>query len=136
MVNLGRRMTSNKSRITGWYHSPLTIEPEPNPIHTSATLTNLCITYVPLATYKLFARAYVGKYDSSLNPIKHNNITKQKWINMYDIMLDSFKGAGRCVAMDSVYMGDVMAQIGSRECDTNMVGTVMDNQTGAGPESK
>ena len=55
---------------------------------------------------------------------------------MYDIMLYLFKGAGRCVTMDSAYMGDVMAHIGHEEWDTNTVGTVMDNWTGAGPEAK
>ena len=55
---------------------------------------------------------------------------------MYDIMLYLFKGAGRCVPMDSAYMGDVMVHIGHEEWETNTVGTVMDNRTGAGPEAK
>ena len=55
---------------------------------------------------------------------------------MYNIMIDYFKGAGRCVTMNLAYMGDVMAQIGREKWDMNMVGTVMDNQTGAGLEAK
>ena len=51
-------------------------------------------------------------------------------------MLDSFKGAGRCATMDLAYMGDVIDQIGRKEWDMNMVGTVTDNRTGAGPEAK
>ena len=60
----------------------------------------------------------------------------QKWVNMYDLMLGLFKGAGWCVTMDSAYMGDIMAQVGCEEWLMNMVGTVMDNQTGAGKEEK
>ena len=89
-----------KSCIAGWYHSPLTIGPESKSICTGATLHTLCFTNCPLATYKLFARAYGGKSDSSLYHINDNTITKQKWINLYDILLDSFKGSGRCVSMD------------------------------------
>ena len=51
-------------------------------------------------------------------------------------MLDSFKGAGQCVTMDSAYIGYVMAQINREEWYMNMVGTVMDNRTGAEPEAK
>ena len=93
-------MTADESRIAGWYHSPLKIGPEPKPIRTNATLHTLCVSDGPLASYKLFARAYGGKSDSSLDHINDNTVTKQKWVNLYDIMLDSFKGAGRCVTMD------------------------------------
>ena len=55
---------------------------------------------------------------------------------MYDIMLDSFKRSGRCVTMDSAYMGYFMAQIVRKEWDMNMVGKVMNNRTEAGPEAK
>ena len=51
-------------------------------------------------------------------------------------MLEPFKGADRCVTMDSAYMGDIMAQVGCDEWKMNMVDTSMDNQTGAGPEAK
>ena len=46
-------------------------------------------------------------------------------------MLDKFKGEGRCVTMDSAYMGDIMAQIGRQEWKMNMVGTTDKNRTGA-----
>ena len=102
-------MTADKIRIAGWYHSPLTSGPEPNPIFTSATFHTLCITDGPLVIYKLFARACGGKSDSSLDHMNDNTITKQKCINLCDIMIDSFKGARQCVKMDLAYMGNVMA---------------------------
>ena len=47
------------------------------------------------------------------------------------IMLDEFKREGRCVTMDSAYMGDMLAQIGRQECNGNMLGTTNENRTGA-----
>ena len=107
---------------------------ESKPIRTGAKLHTICFIDSPLATYKLFARAYGGKSDYLLEYINDNTITKQKWINLYDIMLYLFKGSGQCVTMDLVYMGDVMVQIGRKQWDMNMFGTVMDNQTVEGPE--
>ena len=51
-------------------------------------------------------------------------------------MLESFKGKGHCLTMDSAYAGDVMMLIGHFEWDINMVGTVQSSKTGAGPEGK
>ena len=132
MVHFGRSMTADESRIAGWYHSPMTMGPEPKPIRTGCTLHTLCVTYGILATYKLFARAYGGKTDSALDHRNINTHNTQKWVNLYDIMLDPFKGAGRCVTMDSAYMGDIMAQIGRFEWGVNMVGTAQANRSGAG----
>ena len=70
----------------------MTIGSEPKPIRTGMTLHSLCVTHGSLRTYKLFVRAYGGKIYEDLNT-KHQNIaTLQKWINLYDIMLDKFKG--------------------------------------------
>jgi hypothetical protein len=52
-------------------------------------------------------------------------------VKLYAIMLETFKGEGRCVTMDSAYMGDIMAQIGRHEWKFNMVGTTSENRTGA-----
>ena len=57
--------------------------------------------------------------------------TMKKWVNLLDIMLDAFKGAGCHVTMDSSYMGDIMAQIGRSEWLFNMVGTAQANRSGA-----
>ena len=76
------------------------------------TLHTLCITYGPLASYKVFARAYGGKSDCALSHINNNTLNTQKWVNLYDLMLGPFKGAGRCVTLNSAYMGDIMAQVG------------------------
>ncbi|KAL7540064.1 hypothetical protein ACHAXR_010797 [Thalassiosira sp. AJA248-18] len=107
MVLFGRCMTADESPIAGWYHSPMTMGPEPKPIRTvGCTLHTLCVTYGTLAMYKLFARAYSSKTDSALDHRNKNTNNTQKWVNLYDIMPDPFKGAGRCVTMDSAYMGD------------------------------
>jgi hypothetical protein len=54
IVNFGRCVTADESRAAGWYHSPMTLGPEPKPIQTGATLHSLCVSYGDLATYKLF----------------------------------------------------------------------------------
>ena len=67
----------------------------------------------------------------NLDVIHENVQSTQKWVKLYDIMLDGLKGEGRCVTMDSAYMGDIMAQIGRHEWKFNMVGTTNENRTGA-----
>ena len=131
IVNFGRWVTADESRLAGWYHSIMTIGPEPKPIRTGMTLHSLCVTHGPLRTYKLFVRAYGGRTDEDLDVKHQNTATLQKWINLYNIMLDNFKGQGHCVTMDSAYMGDIMALIGRHEWKINMVGTAQENRTGA-----
>ena len=58
LVRFGRDVTADESRVAGWYHSPMTMGPEPKPIRTGATLHTLCVTKGALRTYKLFVRAY------------------------------------------------------------------------------
>jgi hypothetical protein len=60
IVNFGKWITTDENRVAGWYHSVMTIGPEPKPIRTGATLG-------PLHTYKLFARTYGGKGDEDIN---------------------------------------------------------------------
>jgi hypothetical protein len=76
-------------------------------------------------------RVYGGKSDEDLDGANQHTESTQKWVNLYSIMLDQFKGAGRKVTMDSAYMGDIMALIGRHEWLTNMVGTTNENRTGA-----
>jgi hypothetical protein len=47
------------------------------------------------------------------------------------IILNNFKGKGHCITMDSAYMGDIMAKIGHREWQLNMVGMSQSNRVGA-----
>jgi hypothetical protein len=82
----------------------MTLGPEPKPIRTGATLHSLCVSYGDLATYKLFVRVYGGKSDGDLDHINDNTFTTQKWVNLYGMMLEPFKGKGRFVTMDSAYM--------------------------------
>jgi len=44
IVKPGRWLTADESRVAGWFHSSMTIGPEPKPIRTGATLHTLCVT--------------------------------------------------------------------------------------------
>ena len=74
---------------------------------------------------------YDGAKDDNLNRKNANTSNLQEWTNLYNLMLEPFKGKGRCVTTDSAYMSDIMAQIGCYEWGINMVGTSQFNQTGA-----
>ena len=130
-VTFGQWVTCDESRVAGWYHSVMTIGPEPKPIRTGATIHSLCVTKGPLSSYKLHCRVFGGKTDEDLNRWHENTATLQKWIVLYNEMLGAFKGKGHCVTMDSAYMGDIMATIGRLEWKVNMVGTAQSNRVGA-----
>ena len=132
IVNFGKWITTDESRVAGWYHSVMMIGPEPKPTRTGATLHTVCITYGPLGTYKLFARVYGGKDDEDMDVHNPHTVTKLKMVSLYDFMLDPFKHRGHCVVMESAYMGDAMCQVGREEWGLNMVGTVQANRTGGG----
>jgi hypothetical protein len=123
IVNFGKWITTDESRVAGWYHSVMTIGPEPKPIRTGATLHTVCVTHGPLSTYKLFARVYGGKYDKDIDRHNKNTVTKLKMVSLYDFMLDPFKHNGHCVVMDLAYMSDAMCQVGREEWKINMVDT-------------
>jgi hypothetical protein len=114
----------------------MTQGPEPKPIRTGATLHTVCITKGDLATYKLFARVYGGRYDEDMNVHNEHTVTKLKMVSLYDFMLDPFKQKGHCVVMDSAYMSDAMCQVGREEWKINMVGTCQTDRCGAGPLGK
>ena len=134
MVNFGKWLTADESRVAGWYQSAMTIGPEPKPVRTGATIHSLCVTKGLMRTYKLFVRVYGGKYDDSLNVRHPNTASLLKFVTLYSIMLESFTGRGHCLVMDSAYMGDVMALIGRHEWKINMVGTVQSNRSGGGKQ--
>ena len=60
----------------------------------------------------------------------------QKWVNLYDDMLEEFKGQGICVTMDSAYMGGIMGQIGREVWKMNFLGTCQSNRIGCGVTAK
>ena len=130
-VIFGRQLTMDKSRTPGWYHRPITQGSEPKPVRNGATMHTVCVTDSPLVTYKLHARMFGGKTDDNLRSRHENVVSIQKWVNLMDIILDEFKGKGHCVTMDSAYMGNVMAQIGSKEWQLNMAGMSQSNRVGA-----
>jgi hypothetical protein len=80
------------------------------------------------ATYKLHAWTFRGKRDDDLQSHQINIVMTQKWVNLMSVLIENFKGKGQCVAVDSTYMGDIMAQIGCEGWQLNMVGTVQSNQ--------
>jgi hypothetical protein len=133
IANFGKWITTDESRVAGWYHSLMTIGPELKPIQTGATLHTVCVTHGPLSTYKLFARVYGGKYDEDIDRHSKNTVTKLKMLSLYDFMLDPFKHNGHCVVMDSAYMSDDMCQVGREEWKINMMGTCQTVRCGAGP---
>ena len=77
IVKFGRWLTADESRVAGWYHSTMTVGPEPKPIRTGATLHSLCVTHGPLKTFKLFVRAYGGASDMDLDVV-HKNVQNTK----------------------------------------------------------
>ena len=72
----------------------MTVGPEPKPIRTGATLHSFCVTHGPLRTFKLLVRAYGGASDIYLDVIQENVQSTQKWVKLYDIMLDGLKIEG------------------------------------------
>ena len=52
-VRFGEWITADESRVAGWYHSALTIGPDPKPIWTGATIHTVSITKGPLVSYKV-----------------------------------------------------------------------------------
>jgi len=73
IVKFGIWVTADKSRVAGWYHSVMTVGPEPKSIRMGATLHTLCATHGPLRTFKLFVRAYGGTSHMELDVI-HDNV--------------------------------------------------------------
>ena len=65
--------------------------PESKPIRTGATVHSLCAMHGPLKTFKIFVQAYGGASDMDLDVVHKNVQNTQKWVKLYDIMLDQFK---------------------------------------------
>ena len=84
-----------------------------------------------LQTFKLHCCVYDGKHSKGLNHANHNTANTQKWVNLYDEMLEEFKRLGRCMPIDSSYMGDIMGQIEREIWLMNFVGTCQSDQTRA-----
>jgi hypothetical protein len=104
VVSYGRWLTADESRVAGWYRSGITIGQEPKPIRTGATIHSMCVTHGELRTFKVHCRVYGGKHDEGLKHRHANTATTQKWVNLYDEMLDDFKGFGMCCTLDSAYI--------------------------------
>ena len=129
-VILGRWPTFDKSRVVGWYHSPIMQGPDLKPICTGTTIHSLWITHGNLTLYKKHVCVFGGATDGDLDKTNDNTITNQKWVNLLSLMLNSFKNNGHCITMDSAYMGGIMAMIGRNVWCINMFGTAQVNRTG------
>ena len=131
-VNVGKWLCMDESRLKGWLKSCMTLGPDPKPIRTGATQHTVCIAEGELSMYKVFARVYGGKADMELK--KTNDYTKSAlvWINLFDKILEPYKGKGHTVVCDSAYMSDALGMIGRVEWKTNIIGTCQSNRTGAG----
>ena len=131
-VLFGKDLTFDESRIAGWFHSGMTIGPEPKPIRTGATLHSMCVTSGELASYMVHVRTYGGKHDGDLNRTTENTGTTQKFINLLEEFLDPwFVGRGCCVTMDSAYMGELLAMVATEAWKINVVGTSQSNRCGS-----
>jgi hypothetical protein len=73
-INFGMWLTC----VAGWYNNAITIEPEPKPIQTGATIHSLCYLKGNLAGYKLHASTYGGASDKSLCVKCKDTVTTQK----------------------------------------------------------
>ncbi|KAL3764001.1 hypothetical protein ACHAW5_000040 [Stephanodiscus triporus] len=76
-VTFGQWLTFDKSRVAGWYHSPITQGPDPKPIRTDATIHSLVITHGNLASNKVHVRVFGGAMDNDLGKANENTITTQ-----------------------------------------------------------
>jgi hypothetical protein len=125
----GHWLTFDKSRVVGWYCSPITQGPDPKPICTGATIHLLAIMHGNLVLYIVHICVFGRATDSDLGEANESTITTQKWVNLLSLMLNNFKNKGHCVTMNSAYMGNIMAMIGRNVRCINMVGTVQANHT-------
>ena len=78
--------------------------------------------------YKLFVRECRSRSDKDLETKHQNTLILQKWVNVYNFLLDKYKGEGHAVKKDSAYVGAIMAAlIGLHECKISKVGTAQEN---------
>jgi hypothetical protein len=82
-VNPGMWITTDESRVAGWYHSVMTIGPDPKPIRIGATLHTACITKGPLATYKVFTRVYGSEGDQDINRRNPHTVNRLKMVSLH-----------------------------------------------------
>ena len=129
-IVFGRRLTFDESRIAGWFHSAITIGPEPKPIRTGAKIHSMCITDGPLATFMIRVRTYGGKSDETLKKKTQSTGSVQVFINLLDEFLTVFKGRGCHVTMDSTYMGELLALVARQVWKVNVVGSTQTNRCG------
>ena len=80
-AKFGKWVTADESRLSGWYHSEITIGPDPKLIRTGATLQSFfAVTHGKLKFYKLYARMYGAKYDNDVQGWHEHTVGEQKFV--------------------------------------------------------
>ncbi|MGK3756585.1 MAG: hypothetical protein ACI8RD_008899 [Bacillariaceae sp.] len=94
------------------------------------------ILLVSLKDLLLHTRVYGGEGDDDINRRNEYTATHLKTASLFDFMLESFKGKGHSVVMDTAYISDAMCLVGLYVWLFNFLGTVISNRTGAGTLGK
>jgi hypothetical protein len=123
-VRGARGITMDESRLPGWYHSGMTVGPEPKPVRTGATAHTVCVTEGKLSRFLLLWRTYGGRTDEGLS-----DPGVGKWIQLMDIILKTWYGKGHIVTMDSAYVSEKWMDHAMQK-GLNVVGTFQWNRFG------
>ena len=123
-VRGGRGITMDESRVAGWYHSGMTVGPEPKPVRTGATAHTVCVTKGKFSRFLLLWRTYGGRTDEALS-----DPGVGKWIQLMDIILKPWYGKGHIVTMDSAYVSEKWMDHAMQK-GLNVVGTFQWNRFG------
>ena len=70
----------------------MTCGPKPKPIHIGATLHTLCINKGQLTTFKVHVQVNGGLKDNNLQGTYQHTPNLEKWINLYNLIWQKFKG--------------------------------------------
>ena len=105
-VKFGKWITADESQLAGWYHSQITIGPDPKPIHTGETLHSLAVMQgkLLLQFYKLYARTYDGKHDNDYRAVIHIRLGSRSLLIYLISCYHCFVGTkGHYVTRESTY---------------------------------
>ena len=106
--------TFGKIRCAGWYKARIMIGLEPKLICTSATNHLMRFTFGPLESYKVQICPCGGQAHSRFEPQNNLHWHHKKVINLPDEFMGEFKHRGRFVAVDSAYMGVLIALVAKK----------------------
>ena len=125
MVLPGRDLCMDESRVPGWYHSAMTLGPDPKPVRTGSTAHTICVGQGPLMRFLMAWRTYGGRTDEGLA-----SLDTGKWIQLFDTMVKPWIGKGHVVTLDSAYNSEKLIDQ-ARVKGVNVVRTFMWDRFGA-----